>query len=289
MSAGTRVAYGTDLNPSGVMNIFGARPGTPSMHGYEGFARENMTSVILSFETSHDALQQVIVPQPLEVDRDAPPILTVQAFTSPLFRGRDGRHLPYTGYAFFAPTRYKDLRAVSGWEFMDGAGHDKTIADMMSAAGLVTGMLKKLGDIRFWVNGRENLGDLSTVQPGDEVRVTVDRRGIRISGMRVRVGEEIKDLEEAVGVYSVLGVREFPTVDYKGYVDRAITAFAEPNKLPRKAFAAEPLSIEFGESEHESLDLLPIGRLVHAGIKIQDGTKESMSEARVVDQLPLTL
>ncbi|MCS5721828.1 acetoacetate decarboxylase family protein [Herbiconiux sp. CPCC 203407] len=257
-----------------------------------------MTRVQFTFETTHDALQKLIVPPPLQVDRDRPAFCTIMAFTSPNFRGRDGRLAPYTGFAFFAGIDYKGTPAQAGWEFVDGAApaHDKTIPEMLIFSGQVYGMLKKFGDIRFYRNGLEVAGDLSTVEEGDDLLITVDRKNRRIASLGVKVGAAIggasTQTAATVGAVPVLAVREIPTVDYKGYVDRSIVSSdvnANSFQVPTKEFSAEPLQLEFWPSESESLDQLEVGEFIAARVIVADSPHETISSMFVLEQLPLTL
>lgn len=291
-----RVALGTDLAPAGVTNLLGARPGTAAMHGFDGPGHINQTRLFFALETTHDALQQVIVPPPLEVDRDAAPVLTIMPFTSPQFRGRDGRVTPYTGFAFFAPVKHGGVRGQAGWEFIDGADHDKTQADMLPFTGQVYGMLKKFADIGFFVNGEE-VSDLSLIEAGDDIEITVDRKRQRLVTLKLRVtgssDQQLSagagDMVRGGGETVVFGVREIPTVDYKGYVDRSIVASSAGDEplASSKTFNAEPVSVEFGISELEALDLLEVRKVLAAGGVTSDVPKSVISDMYVVEQLPL--
>ncbi|RXZ68072.1 acetoacetate decarboxylase family protein [Agromyces albus] len=300
MSIADRVDYGANQNPAGVSNVLGARPGTSAMHGYEEPQHGDMTRVQFTFETTHTALQKLIAPPPLEVDREAPALCTIMAFTSPNFRGRDGRLAPYTGFSFWASVDHRGTKAQAGWEFVDGAGpaHDKTIPEMLIFSGQVYGMLKKFGDIRFYQNGLEVAGDLSSVEEGDEILITVDRKNRRIASLGVRVaapvGRAVAQDEPTprLGAVPVLAVREIPTVDYKGYVDRSIVSSdvnANKAQLPKKEFAAQPLHLKFWPSESESLDQLEVGEFIAASVVVADSPHETISSMFVVERLPLTV
>lgn len=304
MTIDSRSDYGSDLVPAGVTNLLGARPGTAAMHGYDGLMHEDMTQLFFVFETTHEALQKLIVPPPLEVDRDKPALCTVMAFTSPHFRGRDGRKDPYTGFTFFAHTKFQEFTGPSGWEFVDGPAplHDKTCAEKLVLTGQIFGMLKKIADIRFYRNGLEVVGDLSTLEEGDDVEVTVDRKGRRIASLRVRIGAELPrgstDSATADAPFAgtvapgrILAVREFPTVDYKGYVDRSVVATFDLSgrPAPKHLWTAQPVSLEFWESESEALDLLKVSRLVGAAVAVVDSAKEGTSMMEVVANLPLDI
>lgn len=266
------------------------------MHGFDGPGHRNQTRIFFAFETTHAALQSLVVPPPLEVDRDAPAICTIMPFTSPEFRGRDGRLTPYTGFAFFAPVVHNGVRGQAGWEFIDGANHDKTGADMLPFTGQVYGMLKKFADIRFLVNGEE-VSDLSVMQKGDDIEITVDRKQQRLVTLKMRItGSSAEQLTEGVGKTIqgggetvVFAVREIPTVDYKGFVDRSIVASSAGTEpiVPSRTFTGEATSIEFGASELESLDLMDVKKLVAAGGVTSDVPKEVISGMRVIEQLPL--
>ncbi|MCS5721827.1 acetoacetate decarboxylase family protein [Herbiconiux sp. CPCC 203407] len=299
MSRIDRADYGTDQNPAGVSNVLGARPGTAAMHGYDAPQHSNMTRLQLTFETTHTALQKLIAPPPLEVDLDAPAYCTIMAFTSPHFRGRDGRVAPYTGFSFWSSVDHRGTKAQAGWEFVDGAApaHDKTVPEMLIFSGQVYGMLKKFGDIRFYLNGSEVAGDLSSVEEGDDVLITVDRKSHRIASLRVQVAGPLnaaapEDETKLVGAVPVMAVREIPTVDYKGFVDRSIVSTdvnANKGQLLKKQFVAKPLHLEFWPSEAESLDDLDVGRFVSASLIVADVAHETISTMFVVESLPLTI
>ena len=295
---------GSDLAPTGLDNLLGARPGTPAMFGYDGPMHSDFTALTVTFETTHDALQNVFIPSPIEVDRDVPAVGNLIAFTAPKMRGRDGRLSPYTGVLFQAPSQWNGRKGRSGYEFIDGAApaHDKSYAEQVLYAGVIWGMLKKFADIHFYVNGVESLGDLSDVQAGDEIMVSLDRRGRRLIDLRVAVKDEIPEPEklamtnqhregeqEAPEPRISLDVREIPTVDYTGYSERSImTNLTTVNATARRAWLAEPVSLEFRESELDALDQLNPVRLLGAAVTITDVPKETITGRSVLGELPLT-
>lgn len=296
---------GSDLAPTGLDNLLGARPGTPAMFGYDGPMHSDFTALTVSFETTHDALQNVFIPPPIEVDRDVPAIGNLIAFTAPKMRGRDGRLAPYTGVLFQASSQWNGHKGRSGYEFIDGAApaHDKSYAEQVLYAGVIWGMLKKFADIHFYINGVESLGDLSNVRAGDEVMVSLDRRGRRLIDLRLRVKDELPEPgklamtnqhgegERAAPEARIsLDVREIPTVDYKGYAERSITTnLTTVNTAVRKAWLAEPMSLEFRESELDALDQLNPVRLLGAAVTITEVPKETITGRSVLEQLPLVL
>lgn len=295
--------FGSDLAPSGSNNLFGARPGTSAFYGYDGPAHTDFTSVTIAFETTHDALQKVIIPPPLEIDRDVPAVGRIMAFTTPNYRGRDGRLAPYAGVLIQAPSRWKEHRGNTSIEFVDGVApaHDKTVRDSPPLTGAIYGMLKKFADIHFYVNGVES-GDMSTVQEGDDIIVMLARRGRRLAEMRLRVSKERTGSTDMLSTESeeghreapriVLGVREIPTVDYSGYVDRSITTRSITDSAAvtvRTSLTAEPVSLEFWESELEALDQLKIVRLIGASVAVSDISKENISGMSILEHLPLDL
>lgn len=90
----------------------------------------------------------------------------------------------------------------------------------------------------------------------------------------------------------VLGVREIPTVNYKGYVDRSIVTTQtgpENSSSPKRMWTADPISLDFWASELESLDLLPVKRLLSANIVVIDGYAQSIETMSVLEQLPLDI
>lgn len=295
--------FGSEAAPSGLNNLLGARPGTPPMFGYDGPMHRDFTALTISFESTHDALQRVFVAPPLQVDRDVAPVANIIAFTAPQMRGRDGRLSPYTGVLFQAPCVWKGRKGNAGYEFIDGAApaHDKSYAEQVIYAGVIWGMLKKFADIRFYVNGVESLGDMSNVSSGDSIQVTLDRRGRRLIDLRAQVKDEIAEPEKLAMTNRQgddsdgaplprvsMDVREIPTVDYSGYSERSImTNLGHVTASARKAWIADPLSLEFSESELDALDLLNPVRLLGAAVTITEVPKTTVTGRGILEQLPL--
>lgn len=276
MANSKEVVYGTDFCPAGTLNWFGVRPG--SAFQYEGPIMPGMTWMTVTFTTTYEALEQVIVPPPLKVCRDFPPTCSVSSFTNPNDVGLDGRLAPYSGFIFLTPVEWKGTRGLGGWEYVGSINaEDHTLmADLLIAYGQLFGMLKKLADIRY--------------RPiGDEIVVTVDRRGVRLATLRIRQKEELP-IEQgpfaAWGFDKMLTVREIPTVDFKGYVDRSVCVAPTSGVGVKKVWAAEG-SIEFGHDELDQLDILPVVEAGPAFIHVNDFPKEAFSEMYVLEQLPL--
>ena len=267
-------AFGTDLAPGGLSNLIGVRPG--KCFSYEGPAMPGMTYMILCFTTTHEAIKQVVLPWPLEPAPDLPPTCIVSFGVNPNNRGIDGRTVGYSMVMFSAIAQYKGTRGIAGFEYIDGINGDKTVpGDLLTAWGIYFGMLKKLADIRV-------------IPDGDELVVTCDRRGVRLVTLRFRFKEEIPAEQSPLlgAIDKALTVREIPSVDFKGYVDRSVCVVDTGVQVPNKIWAAEG-SIELGHLELDPLDALKVVKLGPAFIYTIDVPKETFSEMYVLEKLPL--
>ncbi|MGI3224262.1 hypothetical protein ACRJ4B_10275 [Streptomyces sp. GTA36] len=113
---------------------------------------------------------------------------------------------------------------------------------------------------------------------------------MRVTGSsNASLAEGAGKMVQGGGENIVFAVREIPTVDYKGYLDRSIVASTagEQPIVPSKSYTAEPTFIEFAASELESLDLLEVQKVLAAGAVTSDVPKGVISDMRVVEQLPL--
>lgn len=262
----------------GILNLTGVRPG--QAFSYDGLSFPSMNIYMLSFRSTYDAIEKLILPPPLKADRDLPPDIQIWYFSSHDTLPMDGRPLDYHGVQFRARTSYDGVKGAAGWEYIDALDGDKTKVDIMGPWGVYFGMLKKLADIRV------------TPRSIDEVEITVDRRGVRLITMRMRIGAELA--EDAVarmneeGGYDTLTVREVPDVTYTGFVDRSVCL--SPTKGSNaivRAWEAHDASINFGHLELDPLDEIAVNSSPQAIALKGTASLDTFTKMKVLAALPL--
>ncbi|MFJ7078939.1 acetoacetate decarboxylase family protein [Streptomyces sp. NPDC098781] len=262
----------------GILNMTGVRPGQALR--YDGPAMPRQVYFTLTFTSTHDAIEKLIVPPGLSVDRDLPPEVQVLYFTNAGNRAYDGRVTPYQACMFMARVRHGDVRARAGWEYVDSIHGDKTEMDMLGPWGVYFGMLKKMADIRFVPVGV------------NEFEVSVVRRGVRLVTMRLSLGSELPaSAIEAINAANTesegtLTVREIPNVNYSGFADRAVCLAPSQGNTVTRAWSAGGGSIEFGHLELDPLDELPVLKVGDEAVFDLRSEKELFSEMRVLEGLP---
>lgn len=270
------MAQPTDAFTGGILNLTGVRPG--AAFRYDGLSFPDMTVYMVTFRSSYEAIEKLILPPPLKVDRSKPPEVHAWYFTSRNTLPMDGRVTPYHGFQFRGYTEFEGVKGFAGWEYIDALDGDKTHVDIMGPWGVYFGMLKKFGDIRF------------VPTSVDAFEVTVSRRGQRLITLRMRIGAEL----DAAGVAAMneggsetLTVREIPDVNYAGFVDRTVCCSpTDRSNQVLRAWQAEDASIEFGSLEQDPLaELAPEGP-VRAVAFNATASVETFTEMRVLGTLP---
>jgi hypothetical protein len=263
----------------GILNMTGTRP--ENAFQYDGPAMAGGIWYSLTLESTHDAIQRLIVPPGLEVNRDMPPNVELQFFVNPRTRAFDGRYTPYQGFMFMAQVRRGDVEGRAGWEYVDGLYGDKTNMDIMGPWGVYFGMLKKMADIHFTPIG------------GNEFEVTVTRRGVRLVTMTIRVGQELPsaDVEQINATSSqwprTLTVREIPNVSYSGFSERSVCIAGSDNATTvTRAWAADNGTVSFGHDDLDPLDELPVLGVSNTLVYELDCAKELFSAMTVLEHLP---
>ncbi|MGN7712639.1 acetoacetate decarboxylase family protein [Agrobacterium radiobacter] len=263
----------------GVLNTTGVRPGNAFQ--YEGPAFPKQVYFVQTITSTHDAIERLVVPPPLKVDRDMPPEIQIMYFTNIGNLGYDGRQASYQACMFMARVKHGDISGRAGWEFVDNTHGDKTEIDLMMPWGVYFGMLKKLADIRFYPVGV------------NEFEMTVTRRGIRLVTMRIGLGQALSS--EAVLEMNALNaksgdtllVREIPNETYSGFVDRAICRARSGDNFMSKAWSAEQGPVSFGHAELDPLDELPVLGVDKAIVFELRTEKELFTTVDVVERLAL--
>jgi len=266
----------------GILNLIGVRPG--GAFTYDGPAMPGMIYYSVTITTSHDAIDMLVMPPPLMVDRSHPAELTISYFVNRHNRGFDGRVTPYQGFLFTARTVVDGSVGVAGWEYVDGLYGDKTEMDIMGPWSVYFGMLKKMADIRFLPLG------------GDKFEISVVRRGVRLVTMQLRMGLPLTDAavhamskKRVSGGSSPFGtftVREIPDAQYSGFVDRGIYWAGSDDSTINRAWAADEASIEFGSLDQDPWALMPILAVNGASIFESTAPKEVFQGLRLVQELP---
>lgn len=273
-------ANGSEAYVGGTLNLAGVRPG--GGFTYDGPTMPKMVFFGLTFTSTYEAIERLILPPPLKVDRDLPPEVQVLFFVSPGNRAFDGRLTPYQGFLFTGRTTHGELRGRAGWEYVDGLHGDKTAMDVMGPWGVYFGMLKKLADIRCVPVGV------------NEFEISVTRRGTRLATMRFSLGSELPDAAvEAINVGaaefgSMLTVREIPDVKFENFVDRAICASAGDANRVTRAWSAHGGSLEFGHLELDPLDELPVLSIGDGIVFEADSDKAAYSQLKILEHLSRT-
>jgi hypothetical protein len=258
----------------------GCRPGDGFQ--YDGPTMQTMVFYTVSFETTHDAIDRLIMPPPLKTDRSRRAEVRVSYFVNRNNRAFDGQITPYQGFLFTAATSVNAVRGVAGWEYVDGLRGDKTEMDIMGAWSVYYGMLKKMADIRF------------LPLRGNEFEITVYRRGTRLVTMRLRLGNELSSdevaaMNQADGCgFRTYTVREIPDSHYSGFVDRAIYWSGSEQSRIERAWAAEQGSIQFGHLDADPWDEMPVLGVTGATVFEMTVPKEVFHHLRLAEQLPMT-
>lgn len=263
----------------GIFNISGVRPG--NAFDYDGPTMPGMVYYTVTISTTHDAIDKLVMPPPLKVDRNQPAELTISYFANRHNRAFDGRVTPYQGFLFSAATVVNGKSGTAGWEYVDGLYGDKTEMDIMGPWSVYFGMLKKMADIRFLPLG------------GDRFEITVVRRGVRLATMTLRMGarvphEAVQAMNQdsnncAFGTYTV---REIPDSRYEGYVDRGIYWAGSTGSTIDRAWMADEGSITFGHLEQDPWSEMPVLSVSRASIFELTVPKEVFSDLQLVEALP---
>lgn len=267
-----------DAFVGGTLNLMGVRPGEGMR--YEGDTMIGTIWYSVTLTTTYDAIQKLVIPPPLMVDRDLPAEVRLLYFVNRRTRGYDGAFTPYQGLMLLANAVHRGRKGSAGWEYVDALRGDKTEMDIMGPWGVYFGMLKKMADIRF-------LPVTAT-----DFEVTVDRRGTRLLDMEFSVGEELPAAAvaqfNAAMTTGTFTVREFPNENFSGYAERSVcwTPTFE-NKIER-AWTMTQASLAFG-----ALPLDPLAEMevlaVSPGLCFQASTgKRIFTEMEVVERLPLS-
>lgn len=260
----------------GIMNMTGARPG--EAFRYEGPTMVDQLWYSINLTTTYEAIEKLILPPPLKVDRDLPPEVRILYFVNPNCYAYDGELVPYQGFMFMANTERGGRKGIAGWEYVDALHGDKSDMDMMGPWSVYFGMLKKMADINF------------LPVSADEFEITVNRRGKRLIRMRLRVGEEfspeaVKSMNDA-NVKGTFTVREIPNHDYSGYADRAVCWAPSCENEIQRAWKADRGFIEFGHLPADPLDEMPVLGVSGEVVFQNFCTQRVFTAMELVEELP---
>jgi acetoacetate decarboxylase len=202
--------YNTDLNPSGMLSIYGRRPGTP--YPYSGPMTRDQTLYTLSYTTTQEAIKTML-PKPLEPIPDLPPVISAFYAFNKHFRGFSGRFGQYHEVGFFVPAQYKGVQGLHPmWILMDSPTGDKTDG---CEEGMYIG--REMGG---WV---KLMAKVKAGGTGNQLHVTADVRGVRLMTLDIETPEEIA-LEEVpfAGFDNFIFVKEIPNCNFTGYDVRKV-------------------------------------------------------------------
>jgi acetoacetate decarboxylase len=251
-SEGTEDDHTVDGVPSGMMAIFGRRPGTKSSWTGPAF---DETFYMINYLTRPEALRAAL-PYPLEPIPGGEPIATVALGHNRHYRLFDGKYSNYVEIGFFLPCQYtsKDGKTYRGahplWFMMDGIDGDKTHGAEISVSGFreASGWMKHLGNV--------TLGG-----SGDQVHAFVEVRGVRVVTMDMHTTEPIQatDLPSPAATEYWLFVKEIPNCDFSGYdvrkvIARAAGGFSNPDVVSNLKRGTGTVQLEYLETH-------PVSRL----------------------------
>jgi acetoacetate decarboxylase len=237
--------------PSGMMALFGRRPGTKSP--WTGPAYDE-TFYMINYLTDPAALRAAL-PYPLEPIPDTEPIATVALGHNRHWRMFSGKYSNYVEIGFFLPCQYtsKDGTTYRGshplWFMMDTMDGDKSHGAEIACVGFreTSGWMKHLGNVK--------LGGT-----GDQMHATCDVRGVRVVTMDLHTPEaiELTDLPTA-GTEYWLFVKEIPNCDFSGYdvrkvIGRSADMFSAPDNVTNTKRGTGSVELGFLETH-------PISRL----------------------------
>ena len=198
--------FGTDKNPSGMMAMWGGRPGILKPFTNAPFTR--FDNYLLEFTTTEEAIDQLL-PYPLKRAKDLPPTVMCVYLNAPLWRGWDGKNKPYDEIGLWVPCEYKGHVGINLFHlYLDGPG--------ASVATIATreqyGATKFIGNI-----------DASVNEDGDELWATVTEYGVPQISMHCQFTEEVTSEDSPLDLTSkILGVKEIPNCNFDGYDVRKV-------------------------------------------------------------------
>lgn len=261
----------------GILNMTGARPGEGFR--YEGPAMPSYPVYMITFRSTHDAIEKLILQPPLKADRSEPPIVKMWYFVNARNRAIDGQVTPYHAIQFAAPCVHNGRKGQSGWEYVDGIHGDKTDMDIMGPWSVYFGMAKKMADIRF-----------VPVAP-DEFEISVVRRSTRLITMRLKLGAELvgEQLDQARAMAAwpeQMTVRAIPTPDYADYAEHSVcaTPTAAGNSIDR-VWSASDASVTFGHLDADPLDELAVLEITGAYAAMNTTHKSVFTGLHIIDNL----
>jgi acetoacetate decarboxylase len=238
--------FNTDMYPSGMLWLYGRRPGTESP--YEGAFYRNVTLNFLSYTTTEDAIKKVL-PPPLEPIPDTPPVIFAWSGHARYHRGWNGKQHHYVELGFYLPCKYKNYKGLTNaFTYLDSPTGDKTEGGELGAiAGReLTGWMKRIGNVKH-------------AGSGDQFHGTVDVRGIRLMTMDLEFTEDVS-LEEmpTAGLEYFLFVKEIPNCDFTGYDVRKVIGskvdfFKNPFFLRKGAG-----TLQLGHLDTDPVDILKV-------------------------------
>lgn len=249
---------------------------------YDGPTFPNQICYAFKFTSTYEAIEKLIIPPPLKVDRSQPPEVTVWYFSSSNSVGPGGKPVPYQGFQFRGFTEYDGVKGVAGWEYVDGLGGDKAAMDIMGPWAIQFGMMKRYADFLF------------VPIDGDRFEVVIKRHGKILIKLAMSLGNMIdKSVLDAMAKnpsnpfsQSTITVREIPNEDFSGYLDQSVLMSPTPEAvIVRKAWEGKDVTIEFGFTEDDPLSELEpkdVGTGMIVNIEV---TKEVFTKLRSLGKI----
>ncbi|KAF5696538.1 hypothetical protein FMUND_15660 [Fusarium mundagurra] len=264
----------------GLLHMSQALPG--QAYKFDGPTFPAQICYAFRFTSTYEAIEKLILPPPLKVDRSEPPEVICWYFSSSNSVGPGGTLIPYQGFQFRGHTEHKGVKALAGWEYVDGLAGNKAAMDVMGSWAVQFGMMKRLADFSF------------IPIDGDKFEVTIKRNGTTLIRLVLTQGSEIDQsivagmADNPANPFSkpTLTVREIPNEDYSAYLDQSV--LLSPTKqavIVRRAWEVPEISVEFGHLDDDPLSGLEpkdAGTGVIVNIEV---TKGVFNEMKVLDKI----
>ena len=255
--------YGSDKNPSGMMKVYGCRPGFLEPYGKNCYDDMAVTSV--TFTTTHKSIQQIL-PPPLEPDRDNPPVVAAVLLEANVFRALNGENVPYWELGLWMPAKFRGVTGMhTSHLYIDGPG------------GFASCLLGR--DI----NGiPKETASIERVWNDHQVNASAVQLGVQRIAISANCPDEATDAASLMSAMTtVLNVKEIPNCTFTGYDVRKVIAcdwdFLGKPKSARVGTGTVTLGAPF-----DMIDIVEIGPAYHV---VMDCPADTLNRARELADL----